>query len=196
MVDVERIKQLLGNGVVPSMVAEVVGCDISYISQLFKDETFASEVANVRAKDLLKLKTIDEKYDNLEDELLEKLKDLLPFFTKPRDVLAALQMVNGAKRKATAAIGADMTSGQVVKLTLPNIIVNNYKINMVGGMVEVGGRDLTPLPSSILLKTLEDKRSESAPNEQKIDDSKPKQLSGPTTLKNVPSERIISQESV
>jgi len=57
MVDVERIKQLLGNGVVPSMVAEVVGCDISYISQLFKDETFASEITNVRTKDLLKLKT-------------------------------------------------------------------------------------------------------------------------------------------
>lgn len=198
-VDIDRVKKLLGNGLSPTITAETVGCDISYISQLLANETFATEVAALRAKDLLRFKETDERYDKIEELLLKKLEDLLPLFLKPRDILAAIQVVNGAKRKVAGTLGADLASGQVVRLDLPPIIVNHYKINMVGGVVEVGGRSLTPLPSSVLMKHIEDKSKkitvEHEPSNE-TNSENPAKFIGKVTSKNVPSERVISADSI
>jgi len=186
MVNQERVKSLLGTGISVQVVASAVGCDPSYISQLLSDENFALEVATLRAGDVIKYVDIDAKYDEIEKKLLEKLENTIPYFTKPRDILAALMAVNGAKRKSAGAPKDDPTKQNVVSLNLPNIIVNNYKVNIHGAMVEVGGRSLTPMPSSILMKTLEDRRE----NEKLA--RLPEKVAEPI----VPNERIAHESKI
>jgi hypothetical protein len=186
MINHDRVKQLLGSGLNPTVVSEAVGCSVSYISQLLAEENFAREVSELRTKDLIKYQEIDGKYDTLEEKLLKKLEDLMPFFTKPRDVIAALQMVNSAKRKSVGPGAKALESGAVVNLILPNVILNHYKVNIHGAMVEVGGRDLTPMPSRQLLKTLE----------ERMGAHETPKLPAEITHENVPRENVINDQAV
>lgn len=156
-----KIRDLLGEGIPANMVASAVGVTPSYISQLLADPNFAMEVAELRTKDLVEDKETDDRYDRIEAALLEKLEDLIPFINKPRDVLDALMKINQAKRRNAIPAGTSQNvAGNVVTINLPSVIVNNFKINMAGGMVEVDGRSLQPLNSKELLKSLEDRRSQ------------------------------------
>jgi hypothetical protein len=189
-INLDKVKKLLGTGLSQDVVASTVGCNPSYISQLLKDENFAKEVAELRVIELVKNKEIDDKYDGLEQKLLEKLENILQFMTKPREILQALQIVNNAKRKAqTSAIGHLGEGKTVVNLALPNIILNYYKVNIHGTLVEVGGRDLTPLNSKELLKTLE---------ERKGANEKQPALVGEVIAesKKLPSTKLLNENSV
>src|SRR4051812_247154 len=95
-IDKDKIIAMLGAGVRPGQVASAVGCDISYVSQLLNDEQVAQEIAELRTKDLLKYKSVDNKYDDIEAQLQKKLEDILPYVTKPDQVIRALQFVNSA----------------------------------------------------------------------------------------------------
>lgn len=160
MVDIERVKKLLGSGVHPAAAASAVGCTAGYISQLLADPEFALAVSEMRLIEMTRAKTIDDTLDDIELELVEKLKDLIPMFMRPKDVMDALVKINAMKRKTKLEAGFQGAGGgeSVVKLTVPAIVINNYKINMLGGMVEVEGRKLQPMSSTILMKTLDERR--------------------------------------
>jgi hypothetical protein len=189
-VDKDKVIALLGSGVAPGQVANAVGCDVSYISQLLAEPEFALKVAELRTADVLKYKEMDSNYDITEEKLLKKLNDLLPMMLKPDVVLRALAVVNNAKRRANSAMNNNVESGQVVKLQMPISIVNNYKINMVGGMVEVGGRDLTSMPSDVLMKSLESKNGGNS-NEKEI-----QRLAAKSHASNLPAELVVNEKTV
>lgn len=186
MIDTDKVISLLGSGLKAEAVASAVGCTPAYISQLLGDETIASKVAELRTVDVFKHKKLDDKYDDLEAKLLARLENIIEHFHRPRDILAALQMVNNAKRKSPGNINPATEAGTVVTLVMPNIIMNNYKVNVHGSMVEVGGRSLAPLNSSVLMKTLE----------ERIGSNEKQKLLGATPAKDIPNERIVSSSSV
>lgn len=190
MIDKDKVISLLGSGVGPKQVADAVGCDISYISQLLGEDAVAQKVAEIRTAEVMKYKTMDEKYDELENKLLKKLEDLLPFFMKPDQVLRGLQFLNTAKRKSTGLAG-EVQAGEVVKLMLPAVTINSYKINMHGNMVEVGGRNLQAMASDLLMKTLESRNGAADDPAKKV----PK-LTAPSNGPNIPETNIISESSV
>jgi hypothetical protein len=187
-VDKSKVVSLLGSGASVTQVAQAVGCDISYISQLLGDEVVAREVAELRTADILRYRTLDDKYDDIEEKLLTKLQDMLPYFTKPDQLIKALQMVNGAKRKSKG-IAAEVESGQIVKLQLPNVTINNYKITMQNNMVEVGGRSLVPMASADLMKTLESKNGV-------INEKEAKRLLNAPVTENIPKSNIVNESAV
>lgn len=161
MVDIDRLKKLLGNGVHPAAAASAVGCTPGYVSQLLSDQVFAMEVAQLRVTELTKAKEIDDKLDDIEKQLVDKFETLIPYFVKPKDILDALVKINAMKRKTKLEAGyqGGAQGGTTVQINVPTVIVNSYKINMAGGMVEVDGRSLQPMRSTDLLKTLELRRS-------------------------------------
>lgn len=166
----DKILSMLGSGLEAGVVASAVGVTPSYISQLLSDENFALAVAEKRTQELTQAKEIDEKYDNFENKLLDKLEDLLPFFSSPKHILDALRVVNSAKRKTalnTASAGA-AANKTYVTINVPRIIINQYKIQQNGGMTEVAGRSLQPMSSKLLLQTLKERNGGSDGQEPKL----------------------------
>jgi hypothetical protein len=189
MVSKDKVKALLSDGFSSDIVASACGCTPAYISQLLADEDFKKEVEDLKSVKTIKNVETDKRYDELEDKLLTQFENQIAIFRKPRDLLAGLKFVNEAKRKsgAGAGPGKDLPAS-VVNLRLPAIIMqqNNYKVNIHGTMVEVGDRDLTPMPSSELLKTLEERReSEARPK-------LPEKIAEPV----FPNERIAHESKV
>lgn len=152
----ERILQLLGSGLAPVVVAQTVGCDPSYISQLLSEEQFAMEVAKLRAAGLEKVTARDNKYDELEDTFLAKLEELVPFMLKPREVLDAISRLNAAKRRAQVGMAASGEVGRttIIQLVLPVSVVKNFELNSDGEVTKVGDRNLVNLPATTLMESL------------------------------------------
>lgn len=185
----DRILSLLGSGLDAGVVASAVGVTPSYISQLLKEPEFALAVAEKRTIELTQAKSIDDKWDSFEQRLLEKLEDLIPFFTQPKQILEALRVANSARRK-TALNTTPINGGSktYVQINVPAIIINKYKIDMAGGMVEVAGRNLQPMSSKTLLQTLKERNGGS-------DGQEPKLLAG--TVKEPPRKTSeISVDSI
>lgn len=133
----ERAIMMLGSGAPASIVASALGVTEARISQMLSDELIAQQVQELRFKNLQKHTLIDEKYTDLEENLLDKLQKVLPIMTKPRDVLAAISVINGAKRRGAQVTQDATTSQQVVNLTLPINIMHKFISNVNNQVVEV-----------------------------------------------------------
>jgi hypothetical protein len=149
---IDQLKALLGTGVPPAQAAAAVGCSPAYVSQLLATESFALEVSTLRVAKLQEATTRDGKYDGLEDKLLKKLEDLLPFMMRPTDVLKALVAVNAAKRRgATADDQKATTVNNIVIVKLPQAVRERYLLNEQKEVVEVAGRPLVTIDGRKLL---------------------------------------------
>lgn len=157
---------LLGSGVQPVQVAAAIGVSESYISQLLSDEQFQLAVAQKRYDSLLAASERDASYDAIEDELLQKLKTSLAFMTKTGEILAAIKVINGAKRRgATSAVGAQANS-QVVQLVLPAGVRARFAQDAQGQVVEIqtdsGSHSLLTATSSGVKQLLAAQKSQLA----------------------------------
>lgn len=133
----ERALAMLGSGAPASIVASALGVTEGRISQMLANEEFAAQVQDLRYQNLQKQTALDEKYGTLEEKLLEKLEKVLPIMTKPRDVLSAISVINGAKRRGAQLSTDSVTSQQVVNLTLPVHITHKFISNVNNQVVEV-----------------------------------------------------------
>jgi hypothetical protein len=153
----DRILKLLGNGVAPSLVCCAVGCSESYVSQLLSDQEFAFEVAKLRCKDLEALRERDDRYDMLEDKLLDKLEHILPFLSRPRDIISALKEINQAKRRSTDLLATSQQPtvvNNIVVLHLPTRTTTAFSLNKNNEVVAIGEQSLATMPTSALLSSL------------------------------------------
>lgn len=146
----DRALTLLGQGVNPSQCALAVGLTESRISQLLSDEQFARRVSELRYQALVKHNTRDLTYDEMEDALLAKLKDLLPFMMKPMEIVRSIQVINAAKRRGASSPDSIQQSTEVVQLTMPIQIINQFTLNAQNQVVRAGNQDLVTIPSNAL----------------------------------------------
>lgn len=160
-VSVEKIKELLGNGLSNDVVATAVGVHPSYISQLMSDEIFANEVIALRTRTLTEATSRDRTWDGVEDKLLQKFSDQVNsgMIYKTSDLLRALQVVNNAKRRGNTAQQSAMTHQVTVNLNLPTVVLNKFKKNVFGEVVEVTTSEgeqqtLVTMPASALMQKL------------------------------------------
>lgn len=149
-----RILEMLGNGLSPAIVATALGVSESLVSQLLGEESFSRQVTNLRFVNLQASTVRDRSYDSIEDKLLDKLKDLLPMMYKPMDVLRAITVVNGAKRRGSSIQENTVVHNTVVQLTLPVNIMNNFTKTADGHIVSTGDQDLVTIQSGQQLMNL------------------------------------------
>lgn len=149
----ERALTLLGSGIAGEAVASALGVTASYISQLLSDEEFSEQVTALRYENLQKHNHRDNTYDTLEDKLLVKLENSLPLMYKPAEVLKAIQIVNGAKRRGQSAPDQVTNQQNIVNLVLPTVILEKFATNLNNQVVRVGKQELLTLPSNQLLET-------------------------------------------
>jgi hypothetical protein len=144
----DRALSLLGQGLGPEIVAAAVGVSTSRISQLLSTPEFAGRVAELRYENLAKHNTRDNAYDKMEDSLLEKLKDCLPFMMRPMEILKAIQVINAAKRRGSSAPESITSQQTVVQLIMPTQILQSFTTNINNQVIKAGQQDLVTVQSS------------------------------------------------
>ena len=143
----DRALSLLGQGVSPEHTALALGITPSAISQLLSAPEFAEQVATLRFQNLAKHSERDNRADTLEDKLLEKIEDLLPFISRPLEAARLYQIVNGAKRRGQSAPESITNQQEVVQLLMPVQIINQYTVNSNNQVIKAGQQDLVTVQS-------------------------------------------------
>lgn len=153
MIDKERAKKLLGSNLGPTDVGQALGCDPSYISQLLMDDGFRAEVLALRMEALQAQTTRDRNIDKIEDKLIEKLEENIPYLVKTTDILRAFAILNGAKRRGAAAGGDINFNTKIVQISLPEAARRAFipTVNGQGEVVQVGEEVTTTMPLAQLL---------------------------------------------
>lgn len=143
----ERALNLLGKGVTPAQTAAALGITESAISQLLSKDEFADAVAELRYKNLLSYSERDEKADSIEDRLLKKLNDCIPYLMRPMEIARIYQIINAAKRRGQSAPESITTAQEVVPLIMPTIITNKFTVNVNNQVIQAGQQPLITVQS-------------------------------------------------
>jgi hypothetical protein len=154
-----RALVLLGQGIAPEVVANSLGITASRISQLLSDEQFAARVAELRFENLAKHNKRDNEYDSIEDELLDKLRDCLPLMHRPMEILKSIQVINAAKRRGSSTPESITAKQQVIQLTVPVQILQNFQTNLQGQVTKAGEQELITIQSGSLDSLVKEKRN-------------------------------------
>ena len=159
----EQILQLLGTGLSNEVVASAAGVTPSYISQLMADEIFRNKVSELRSVSLMSATARDKDWDTVEKDAIGKLVELMPFITKPRELLQIATLANKAVRRGVRG-DANITNinQTIVTLRLPQQPKRNITISATGEVVEVEGQTLVTMPATQLLRNLADKAKEAS----------------------------------
>lgn len=143
-----RALELLGSGVEASVVASALGVSQARISQLLSDEQFSKQVTELKFKSLQKHNARDSTYDEVEDSLLVQFKEMSPLLTRPMEILKALQVINGQKRRGQASPETIHTSQPIVNLTIPVQVINRFTRDINNQVIEAGSQTLLTIQSS------------------------------------------------
>lgn len=151
----DRIVDLLGAGVPPGVVAQSVGCDPSYVSQLCEREDIVARIQDLRSQRAAEMVGKDKDINDIEQLALNRIKTLLPMQTDLMKITKVFATMNGA-RKSTD-IGLAQQGNQpsaIVSLQLPAAAEVFLKITTDNQVVEIAGRSMVPLPSNQVAQKL------------------------------------------
>lgn len=155
----DRIIQLLKHGIPPSAVARAVGVDPSYISQLMSDEGIRTEVAEARVGDVEKGVTVDKYITDLEEAALERLNGLVPYCSKPAELLRIFEVMNGAKKRTSEVTGLNQNStAPLVQINISQQAAVALRISQDNQVIEIDGRSMATLPGKTLVRQLAERR--------------------------------------
>lgn len=159
----ERALKLLGDGFPAEVVASSIGVSPSRISQLLSDPIFAEKVSARRFSSLAKHSDRDDKYDRIEDTLIERFEKVLPLMYKPMEVLKAVTEINKIKRKGVSNPAAITNQQETISLVLPTTLVQQFTVNINNQVIKVGDKDLVTIQSGSMNDLLENKHVQAAP---------------------------------
>lgn len=144
----DRIVELLGAGLAQSVVAESVGVDASYVSQLVAREDIAARVATLRAQKAAEFVEHDTNIHTLEKLALERIGKMLPLTSDVMKLTKVFQVLNGARRSMDHGIAQQQaTPATVVNITLPPAAQLHFKLTPDRQVIEIEGRSMVPMPS-------------------------------------------------
>lgn len=165
----ERALTLLGSGVPPESVAAALGVSASRISQLLSEPEFAAQVAELRFNSLQKHNDRDNKYDSLEDQLVERMKDCLPLMMRPMEILKAIQIINAAKRRGASTPDSITAQQTIISLTIPVQVIQKFQTTQNLQVTHAGDQELLTIQASTLLKEVQNAPKSIATSESQKD---------------------------
>ena len=142
-----RALELLGAGVGPEQTASALGLSVSRISQLLSQDNFATLVAEKRFTNLLSHSQRDSRADKIEELLLEKLENVIPYMIKPFEIIRAYQVVNSAKRRGQSAPESLTQQHTVINLNMPIQVVQHFQANAQNQVIRAGQQELLTIQS-------------------------------------------------
>lgn len=153
----ENALALLGTGIAPEVVAATLGISASRISQLLSDENFAARVAELRYESLVKHNKRDDKYDQLEDDLLKRMENCIGLMYKPMEILKAIQVINAAKRRGASAPDTIQQKQQIITLNVPTQLIQKFQTTVNMQVINTDGQELVTIQSNSLDSLLKDR---------------------------------------
>ena len=138
----EKIIEFLKAGVPTGAIADAVGCEDSYVSQVKSDPDVAAEIAAARIGSVEEAVLHDDILDRTELRALQRIERALPSANLSQ-ALAVYKTLNAATRKNASA--ANPTNGGThihVSLTLPQTALPHYVKNAQNEIIEVDGRTM------------------------------------------------------
>lgn len=168
----KRALDLLVDGVPQTQVAAALGVTDSVISQYISREEFKTALIERKVSALLEHTTRDRKYDSLEDQLLDKLKETLPMLYKPMEITRVLTLINAAKRRGSTSEERITERKAVINLTLPVQIVQQFQVNSNNQVIKAGNQDLITVQSgrmTELIKSGAKSETSNAPRVERIE---------------------------
>jgi len=168
----DRALTLLGQGVAAEMVASAVGVSVSRISQLVSDPEFSAKVATLRYENLSKHNARDNKYDALEDVLVERMSSMVEMMYKPGEILRAIAVINAAKRRGSSEPENILGLKEVVSLTMPTILLQqftqNVSLNIHNQVIKAGDQELVTVQSVRMTDLLSEHKTQQATNQEAL----------------------------
>lgn len=156
----DRIIEMLGHGVSAVQVAQAVGCDESYISQLLSSPEIFEAVSLAKAKHFSAYVEQDNFLDDAEKNALEKVATLIPFITRPSDAVRVYGVLNAAKRRTTDAATHANAVAATVSLDLPEASRVRFTITADKQVIEIEGRSMATMPARTLAARLEQRNAD------------------------------------
>lgn len=162
----EKIIEFLKAGVPTGAIADAVGCDPSYVSQIKSDPEVAAEIAAARIGSVEDAVKHDDLLDSTELKALQRIERSLPSANFSQ-ALAAYKILNAANRKNVApTTGMEGGTHIHVSLTLPQTALPKYVKNAQNEIIEVEGRTMVTATTAgidALLAARATKHQESLP---------------------------------
>lgn len=190
----ERALSLLASGIEPAVVAAALGVSVSRISQIVSEPAFAARLQEAKFTNLQKHNERDNNYDTIEDKLIKKLDNSLPFIMKPGEILGAIRVINAAKRRGISAPEHVNAQQTVVQLTMPVMLVQKFTTNIHNQVVTAGQQDLVTIGSKNL-DSLAAQMQESVRMQKLVDYAGASRESAARTL-GAGNERVIGSEEI
>lgn len=147
----QKALSLLGAGVAAEAVAATIGVTPSYISQLISDENFAEAVSTLRYESMQKHNVRDNKYDELEDALIDQFNTIRHSIMRPMELVRSLQVINAAKRRGASTPEHITNKSTQVVLNMPTQIIQKFSTNINNQVIQVSGQELLTIDSKALL---------------------------------------------
>ena len=155
-VDKKKVIDLLSASISPGTIAQTLGCDPSYVSQLLQDPEIMEAVVAKRVAAATKVAATDEKVQDIRSILVEQMRKIAPFTTKMSDICMALTTVDKmASRLPSANIRESEEHRTVVSLTLPKSLALNFVMNGQNQIVEVDNRALETMSANRVFEQLD-----------------------------------------
>ena len=150
-----QLLKYLQHGVTQTEAARALGITPSAVTQLMQSEELAPQVEELRQKQIERSAKLDERYDSIEEKLLDQLERTIPRLLKPREISGVLAQVNSAKRRGITAAAQNSDQARVVQLHLPAVITNKFTLNATNQVVAVGDQQLITMQSANIAKLAE-----------------------------------------
>lgn len=159
----QKLLNFLAAGADQQQAAKALGLSASRVSQLVADEEFSSQLAEAQFLVMSKATARDDKYDALEDKLLEKLDRSLPMMAKPMEIVRTLAEINKAKRRSReGSTPIVQPRGVQVNILLPTKVIQEFTVSNTNQVVKAGEQVLVTMQSGTLLKEVEQDISQRA----------------------------------
>ncbi len=158
----DRLLELLGAGLSASVAASAVGVTPGYVSQLMEEEDFRLEVQIRRAGKAQAAIAVDESWDSVEKQAIDRMKQMMPMITKPADLIKIAEIANRAKRTARELEGADGGAAPTVSFTIPAGAEVHFQMNSSSQVIQIDGRSTEALPIQQLQKRLAERKEQRA----------------------------------
>lgn len=172
---VDRIAELLAQGLPAAMVASITASSPSYISQLCSNPDFmehinllkieAAELEQDEASaELMEFENYKNKVRGAENLLLDRVIENIHYLSLP-DTLRALTVIGARadaidKRKLTdfvanGGLTPQITNQTIISLELPAAMLPDIEYSDTNEIIKIGARTTAPMPTQTLQKLLD-----------------------------------------
>lgn len=153
----DEVAKLLAAGMSETTVANICGCDPSYISQLKTDPAFADKMQSLRMSKFASQVDNDGKLGDARTKIVNKLLEAVDNVYKPMEVMALFRTINEAKLwTGVGEVKPEET--RVVPIALPPVVQVHLQFNNNNEIVVADGRVLQNLPAQVIGNMLDSRR--------------------------------------